>query len=65
MNIPAAPEVRGPGKIGDCTPRIGNRNDAVEIVKQLIQETSSFHRKDYFLSHSLEALQNAIERGII
>lgn len=65
MNIPAAPEVRGPGKINDCTPRIGNRSDAIELVKKLIQETSRFYRKDYFLSHSLEALQDAMEREII
>jgi len=50
---------------GDCTPRIGNRSDALGLVELLIQEVLHCHRKDYFLLHGLEALQDAIEREIV
>ena len=56
---------RGFISAGDCTPRIGNRSDALELVELLIQEVAHYHRKNYFLLHGLEALQDAIEREII
>jgi hypothetical protein len=47
-------------------PRIGNRSDAIAFIEIMIEEVKYYPPKSYdFFLKSLEALKDAIERGIV
>ncbi|GHV87391.1 hypothetical protein AGMMS50255_6870 [Spirochaetia bacterium] len=61
-----APVTRKLTAIGDCAPRIGNRTDALSLIRGMKKEIDHHRPKSYYyLAACLDALQEAVEREII